>query len=289
MENVETLYRWSKHVDEEDLEDWELRLLGADVSYIAEKLVKRKRWHLSSYFQVRAEAEALRETYGGGVTEVRPEDWVPSVEMASGGVLRIRDALVVTELAEPKNLRQVEQDHPGRIVLSFPPQLAFGTGAHPTTASCLRFLVDAAKRRSGQNWNLVDLGCGSGILAIAAAKLGATGIVAIENDAMALGYARDNAERHGVANQIEFLCEDAIAWMQARAPGSIEVVAANLFSELLIELMPAIPAALAPGGEIILSGFLTSQTRDVVEASRKCGVPLTDFLRRGKWVAGRSG
>ncbi len=289
MENLETLYRWSKHVDEEDLEDWELRLLGADVSYIAEKLVKRKRWHLSSYFQTRAEADRLRETYGGGVTEVRPEDWVPSVEMASGGVLRIRDALVVTELAEPKNLRQVEEDHPGRIVLSFPPQLAFGTGAHPTTASCLRFLVDAAKRRSGQSWNLVDLGCGSGILAIAAAKLGATGIVAIENDAMALGYARENAERHGVAHQIDFLCEDAIAWMHARAAGSIQVVAANLFSELLIELMPAIPATLAPGGEIILSGFLTSQTRDVVEASRKCGVPLTDFLRRGKWVAGRGG
>jgi ribosomal protein L11 methyltransferase len=195
----------------------------------------------------------------------------------------------VTELAEPENVRKVEQEHPGRIVLSFPPQLAFGTGAHPTTASCLRFLVDAAKRRNGQAWNLVDLGCGSGILAIAAAKLGATNIVAIENDAMALGYARENAERHGVADRIEFLCEDAIAWMHARERGSIQVVAANLFSELLIELMPAIPAALAPGGEIILSGFLTSQTRDVVEASKSCGMPLTDFLRRGKWVAGWGG
>jgi ribosomal protein L11 methylase PrmA len=106
---------------------------------------------------------------------------------------------------------------------------------------------------------------------------------------MALGYARENAERHGVADRIEFLCEDAIAWMHARERGSIQVVAANLFSELLIELMPAIPAALAPGGEIILSGFLTSQTRDVVEASKSCGMPLTDFLRRGKWVAGWGG
>jgi len=289
VEKVESLYRWSKHVDEADLEEWELRLLGADVNCIAEKLVKRKRWHLSSYTESRTEAEELQAAYGGGVTEVRPEDWMPSAEMASGGVLRIRDALVVTELAEPENVRKVEQEHPGRIVLSFPPQLAFGTGAHPTTASCLRFLVDAAKRRNGQAWNLVDLGCGSGILAIAAAKLGATNIVAIENDAMALGYARENAERHGVADRIEFLCEDAIAWMHARERGSIQVVAANLFSELLIELMPAIPAALAPGGEIILSGFLTSQTRDVVEASKSCGMPLTDFLRRGKWVAGWGG
>lgn len=284
---METLFRWSKHVDEDQLDEWETRLIVAEVVFSAEKLINRKRWQLSSYATTRDHADELRARFGGGVTEVRPRDWQPSAEAGAGSVLKIRDVLVVTEAEDAAVWESLKEKHPDRIVLSFPPQLAFGTGGHPTTAGCLRFLADIAKERSGTEWSLLDLGCGSGILSVAAATLGAVRVVAVENDDLALKYARQNAERHGVGEKIEFHSGDAIELLAGGSLGSFDLVAANLFSELLVSLMPNLPNVLVPSGEIILSGFLTSQAREVTTASKQAGVPLHDFLRRGKWVAGR--
>ena len=285
---VETLYRWSKFVDENQLEIWETRLLMADVAYTAEKQVKRKRWQISSYSPLQEHAEELRAQFGGGVTRVQPGDWQPSSETGSEALLKIRDTLVVTEAGDEAIRASLVDKYPDRIVLSFPPQLAFGTGGHPTTAGCLRFLSDIAKERAGTEWSLVDLGCGSGILAIAAAKMGAARVVAVEIDEVALRYARQNAERHGCSDQIEFLSGDVIPMMSEAALGTFDVVAGNLFSSLLVTLLPVFPASLAPGGEGVFSGFLTSQTREVAEAAKAGGIPLKDFLRRGKWVASRT-
>ena len=285
---METLYRWSRFVEESQLEEWETRLLVEDIVYSAEKQTRRKRWQLSAYFSSRDHAEALRSRFGGGVTRVQPQDWQPSAEVGARSLLRIRDALIVIEAEDEAVWASVQQEHPERIVLSFPPQLAFGTGGHPTTAGCLRFLVDAAREREGTRWSLLDLGCGSGILAIAAAKLGARGIVAVEMDEVALKYARTNAERHGVADRIEFRGDDAVELVADRSAGRFDVVAGNLFSSLLTALMPNLPNVLEPGGEGILSGFLTSQTREIDLSAKAAGLPLRDFLRRGKWVAART-
>ncbi len=282
---MEILFRWSKFVDEEHLEEWEARLIMAEVVYSAEKQIKRQRWQLSSYSTTRQPAEELRAIYGGGVTEVQPGDWQPSAEVGAESRLKIRDVLVVTEAQDEAVWESVREEFPDRIVLSFPPQLAFGTGGHPTTAGCLRFLADAASGRKKAEWSLLDLGCGSGILAVAAATLGASRVVAVENDPLALKYARLNAERHGVSDQIEFVEGDAIALTEECHFGKFDVVAANLFSELLIQLFPLIPRNLNESGEVIVSGFLTSQTRSVTERAASSGLPLQDFLRRGKWVA----
>mgnify|MGYP000470944108 CR=1 FL=1 len=179
---METLYRWSKSVDEEDLEEWETKLLMSDVAFSAEKQVKRKRWQLSSFLTTREQADLLRAEFGGGVTEVRPGDWQPSAEAGANSLLKIRDSLLVTESEDEVVLKSLVTRYPGRILLSFPPQLAFGTGGHPTTAGCLRFLVDLAKERANRPWRLLDLGCGSGILAVAAARLGASEVIAVEID-----------------------------------------------------------------------------------------------------------
>lgn len=284
---METLYRWSKFVDEECLEEWENRFLVEEIPYTVEKQIHRKRWQISSYSTCRSDAEELRGRFGGGVTELRPDDWQPSADPGEPTLLRIRDALVVTEAEDEAALREIRGNNPDRIVLSFPSQLAFGTGGHPTTAGCLRFLADIARDRAGTEWSLLDLGSGSGILAVAAAKLGAGRVVAVEIDPMALRFARRNAERHGVADRIEFLECDAIPLLREGKGGPFEVIAANLFSSLLVELLPCFGGALAKGGDIVLSGFLTSQTREVVGAAADAGLPLHDFLRRGKWVAGR--
>lgn len=285
---METLYRWSKFVDESQLEAWELRLLMADVAFTAEKQVKQKRWQISSYSPDRDHAEELRANFGGGVTRIQPHAWQPSSETGSEALLRIRDTLLVTEAEDEAVWQSLRQRFPHRIVLSFPPQLAFGTGGHPTTAGCLRFLSDIAKERAGTDWSLVDLGCGSGILAVAAAKMGAARVVAVEIDEIALRCARLNAERHGCADRIEFLAGDVIPLMAEAALGTFDVVAGNLFSSLLVSLLPAVPSSLAPGGEGVFSGFLTSQTREVHAAAMEGGIPFRDFLRRGKWVAART-
>lgn len=285
---METIYCWFKFVDEDRLEEWETRLLLAEVSYVLDKPVQRKRWRFSSYATSRTAAEDLCARYGGAVEPILPEQWQPKPLVDGGKLIKVRDSLLVTGTEERESLEQLQRKHPGRIVLSFPPQLAFGTGEHPTTVGCLRFLADFAAGRAGGPWSVIDLGCGSGILAIAAAALGATRVVAVENDSMALGYARENAVRHGVAEKIEFVEGDAVALMAEKGGPAYDLIAANLFSDLLAELFPLFPARLASGGGVIVSGFLATQAELVFRYAEEAGLPLADFLRRGKWMAARS-
>jgi len=285
---VETIYCWSKDVDEDRLDEWETRLILAEVSYVLDKPVKRKRWRLSSYSANRAGAEGLMELYGGRVTAILPGQWQPQSSLDGGIRIKIRDSLLVAGTDDADSLSTLQAEYPERVILSFPPQLAFGTGAHPTTAGCLRFLADFAGRHKGRKWRVLDLGCGSGILAIAAAKLGATSIVAVENDGMALEYARQNAERHGVATLIEFVEGDAIELMGADPENRFDLIAANLFSNLLTVLFPLFPAHLERGGELIISGFLATQAEAITAGAGAAGLPLQNFVRRGKWMAARA-
>ncbi len=286
------LFRWSKFIAEEQQDEWENKMIAADVVYSVESLVKRKRLKLSSYGESRDEMEVLQARFGGGVTQVNPEDWQPLGVEGKDLLLRIRDRIVVTGSSDLARIEDLENANPGRTVLSFPPQLAFGTGSHPTSAGCLRLMVDFAKEceQTEKPWSVLDVGCGSGILAIAAAKLGAEKVVAIELDSMALEYAVINAERHGVADRIEFIDGDGIALLRDAKNGKFDLITANLFSELLIESMPLFRRNLTenPAGQIILSGFLTSQAKDVIDESKQCGVALKKFIRRGNWVVGAS-
>jgi ribosomal protein L11 methyltransferase len=282
------LYRWSKFIEEDRLEEWENRFIAEGISYILEKSVKNLRWLVSVYTPSAEEADDLLTRFGGTVDPLAPAQWQPAPGSGEEMLLRVRDTLLVTGSEDPVVIRRLSKEHLGRIVLSFPPQLAFGTGSHPTTAGCLRFLSDFAKTRRGMPWSILDLGCGSGILAIAAAKLGATRVVAVENDGMALIYARENAGRHGVADVVDFVEGDAIALMVAEAERPYDLIAANLFSDLLEVLFPRFPAHLAPGGELIVSGFLATQAPSVSRHADAAGLPLVATMRRGKWMAGRA-
>lgn len=136
------------------------------------------------------------------------------------------------------------------------PGLAFGTGTHATTALCLDWL-DAQELRGAR---VFDVGCGSGILAIAALALGARAAVAMDIDPQALLATRENAERNGVAGRLDVLPAEA-PWEAA-----FDVVLANILAEPLIELAPRLAAAARPGGAIVLSGLLTAQAPDVASA-----------------------
>ncbi|HKR37475.1 MAG TPA: 50S ribosomal protein L11 methyltransferase [Steroidobacteraceae bacterium] len=138
-------------------------------------------------------------------------------------------------------------------LIELDPGLAFGTGTHPTTALCLEWL-DAAQL---QGRFVIDYGCGSGVLAIAALKLGAAGALAIDIDPQALLATRDNAARNGVAERLLVAAPD-----RAQHPPA-DVLLANILAEPLVELAPAFAERVAVGGSIVLSGILQSQAAPV--------------------------
>jgi ribosomal protein L11 methyltransferase len=141
------------------------------------------------------------------------------------------------------------------VVVRLDPGLAFGTGTHPTTALCLQFLdaIPLAGR------SVIDYGCGSGILGIAALKLGASQVVAVDLDSQALLATRENAERNAVS-----------AHLRTQAPSAAlepaDLVLANILAEPLIELAPILTGACRIGGDLILSGLLRTQAHGVETA-----------------------
>ena len=150
-----------------------------------------------------------------------------------------------------------EGEDPGRIIID--PGMAFGTGDHPTTRGVLRLMRWVIKPGDA----VADLGAGSAVLAIAAARLGAARVAAIELDAGAIGNAEENVARNGAPGVVRVIQGDALVLLPLVAP--VHVILANILSGLLTQLLPAMRAALAPGGKAILSGMLHDE-RDAMLA-----------------------
>jgi ribosomal protein L11 methyltransferase len=164
-------------------------------------------------------------------------------------------------------------DDPSALQLKLDPGLAFGTGTHPTTALCLEW-IDAMDFRDLQ---VLDLGCGSGVLGIAAALKGAASVCCVDNDPQALEATVDNAERNGVSDRIEcYLPED---W----AASQYQVILANILAGPLMQLAPQLCSCLGSGGHIVLSGILEHQAADVAAAYSECCGKLQQEQRE-EWV-----
>lgn len=163
---------------------------------------------------------------------------------------------------------------PAATNIMLDPGLAFGTGTHPTTALCLRWL-DA---NPPTNLEVIDFGCGSGILAIAAALLGASHVHAIDHDPQALLATRNNAQRNHVADKITtYLPKEFVAAQRA------DVMLANILANPLIELSPLLTQHVNPNGKIVLSGILVAQAESVVSAYRE-HFTLNPITIDGDWV-----
>jgi ribosomal protein L11 methyltransferase len=166
------------------------------------------------------------------------------------------------------------------VNLHLDPGLAFGTGTHPTTALCLEWLDGLAVEGSLPDRKILDIGCGSGILAIAALKLGATGAVGTDIDPQALQASRDNAQRNVIAEDALRLC-----YPEQLDDGNVfPIVVANILAGPLIELAPMIAGHVAPGGRLVLSGILASQAEDVLEAYHHQGLVMEAPATREGWV-----
>lgn len=143
-------------------------------------------------------------------------------------------------------------------VVRLDPGLAFGSGTHPTTALCLQWLDALADEGGLRGRRVLDFGCGSGILALAALRLGAAHAVGIDNDPQALAATRDNAERNGVADRLA-------VFTPGQAPDErYPVVVANILASALVELADVLTARVEPAGRIALSGILAGQEDEVI-------------------------
>ena len=195
--------------------------------------------------------------------EVADQDWVRATQSQFGPIAIGEGFWIVPSWCD--------LPEPGAIALELDPGLAFGTGSHPTTRLCLEWL--RATIAGGES--VLDYGCGSGILAIAAAKLGARTVAGTDVDAQALAASAANARANGV--EAHFVTPDRLE------PGERDVVVANILANPLILLAPALAARTKRGGRIALSGILEAQA-DEVAATYARWFTLAVWRRLDGWV-----
>jgi ribosomal protein L11 methyltransferase len=175
---------------------------------------------------------------------------------------------------------------PGDIVVDIDPGMSFGTGLHPTTRTCLRFLDSlSASTPHLADEHVVDLGCGSGILAIAAAKLGYAGVTALDNDPLAVRVTRENLLLNTIAEE----CVTTATADVLHDPLPVgDLVVANILASVLVEAAPRIAAAVrqGPHAALVLSGILDSQFADVQRAFSSVGFELQESELDGDWRTG---
>ena len=170
----------------------------------------------------------------------------------------------------------------GHNTLFVPAGLAFGTGAHETTHGCLR-LIDRVMR----NWTparAIDVGCGTGILAMAMVKAGARDVMASDNDPDAVTVTRDNRALNRIPKAAIRTCL-AAGFRHPALAGTYDLIVANILARPLVELAPEIERHLAPGGRVILSGLLVRQEREVLAAYSLVGLYRRQHCRLGEWSA----
>lgn len=237
--------------------------------------------HLHVFFplqeggRVDAVRKGLRRLVSKGkvalLTALRPEEaWQTAWQKHSVPVQRIGKRLLIGATWHfPLANRS------GREVIRLTPGMAFGTGTHATTKSCL-ILLEKRIGDDEERGRLLDIGTGSGILAIAGAKLGAIGVTAVETDPIALAAARGNARINGVASKIVFR-----ETFPSRA--RYRWVVANVTAPVLIELSGIVADRVGPGGTLILSGILASEWRGVFLRYRE-RFTLARRIQRGEWI-----
>jgi ribosomal protein L11 methyltransferase len=170
-----------------------------------------------------------------------------------------------------------EQPRDGEVALTLDPGMAFGTGLHPTTRACLQLLQEVAPMPGP----VLDVGCGSGILALAALRLGASRATGIDTDPLAVEAAHANAVRNGLDDRFEARLGTLPAIGDERYP----LVLANLVAAVLVELAPALAAHLAPGGRLVASGIIKPRALEVAAAMDAAGLAVAERRGDGDWIS----
>lgn len=214
------------------------------------------------------------------VRTVREEDWANAWKKFYKP-LRIGKRVVL------KPSWESWEAQPDDLIVHLDPGMAFGTGMHPTTRLCVAALEEIVKPGD----SVLDIGTGSGVLAIVAAMLGAKTILATDIDTLAVQVATENAAVNGLAVGPGSGLEIRLGSVPAEAAGQFQVVVANILAEVLVGLFDSkynnapLAEPLAPGGAMILSGILDERAPMVIDAAARYGLQLIDRKQEGDWVA----
>jgi ribosomal protein L11 methyltransferase len=257
---------------------------------------KRKRLELEIVCRSPSDSSALLTEFGGRI-EALPRNWLERFARGDAKGIKIGKRLMVVrsinELRRcsvrclqrsPRHRARPDAQrttHPTAhtikpALLVIPASLAFGTGEHATTAMSLLFL-EQLTRCWKRGWSLVDLGTGSGILALAAKCFGAGLVIGVDNDPAAISMAKSNARLNKIRGAT-FQLGDV---HRSNPAQKTDVITANLYSDLLIEILPK----LRSGEWLILSGILRSQKHEFVRGLQRNYLDVVDMKRRGKWMA----
>ena len=276
---IKTLHRWTRlsSIKWEDAWNERLRFLGTDkIAFIT--------WQGSRALKIEAycderTARRLVKRFGGRSTKLAEQFWTGNPARPRGPLSIRRKLKVFSDRRAWREWRRAGREPPGIFI---PAGMAFGTGEHTTTATCLRLLADLTRQFLKPGFAALDLGTGAGILAIGAKALGAGKVEAIDYDPVAVRIARQNASTNGFRS-VKFSRGDVLL-LAIGEP--FDVVLANLFSDVLIGAAQRIARATKPGGWLIFSGVLREQERKVVGAFRAAGFAKARIVMRGKWCAG---
>jgi ribosomal protein L11 methyltransferase len=212
----------------------------------------------------RQSLEKIRARFGGAIKRF-PRDWLTPPQRREPKPIKVGRRLVIMRAGRSTSRK-----------LIIPAGAAFGTGEHVTTAMSLR-LLEQVTRNMTRNWSLLDLGTGTGILALAAKKFGAKRVAGIDSDPVAICVAKENAHLNRIGG-IDFQVGDV-----RKFSGLVrfDIVTANLYSELLIEVLPK----LKRNKWLIFSGILRERETRFRRALRRNGIDVKTLRRRGKWIA----
>lgn len=270
-------FTWSKRTPASSAEIWfeTLAHLGPMRVMLTEN-AGAKQARIQAHGLTQKEAQELKSTHGGTVSEAT---WLTAEHPPQRAPIRVRNRFSVVSTEAERTALSEE----GKLSLWIPAGLAFGTGEHATTAMCLRHLADISATKKNAPWSFLDLGTGSAILAMAAKLLGANEVLGTDFDPLALKTARENV-RNNELRGVKLEQSDVLQWVPGR---TWDVVAANLFSGVLIEGARNIASAVTSGGQLLLSGVLREQEDEVLAALCGQGLETEKVARKGKWISAR--
>jgi len=200
---------------------------------------------------------------------VKEEDWAENWKQYYKP-FRLGDHMVVKPTWEPWDTQE------GDLIIEIDPGMAFGTGTHETTAMCVGLI-----EKYYRGGTLLDVGTGSGILAIAAARLGAKGIVAVDIDPDAVRVAKENVEHNGLSSAIDVREGDLLQGLSQR----FDFAVANILAPVICMLAAPLKNHLMPGGRFICSGIIAEAEADVNAALLSAGYVIDEIQHKGDWVA----
>lgn len=275
------MWLWSKLSSKKWHDAWEERFYGNPNAVISE-LSTGKSLRVEVYCPSEKDAAVIQKQFGGSVRELKMQNWVAMAETKRAPI-KIRDAIIISQERAGDEIEKLQTEFPKRHIIKVPAEMAFGTGDHATTSTCLRLLVDIAREQKGA-WEMLDLGCGTAILAIAARLLGADACEAHDFDPQAVKVSKDNLNLNEV-DEIIVKEQDVLEWTPKR---TWPVVVANMFSTILQKAFPTIVKSMAKDAELVVSGILADQWEETRKVGEQNGLVFSKMIKKGKWVTARA-